>query len=160
MTALGATLAVGQGAPTAFQASLTGDQEVPAVDTDALGEVTFRIGKRPGASPAEDVLDHTLVVARITNVVAAHIHCAPEDVNGPVGVTLFLGAPVARSGTLSQGIILAPDAANGCGWADVSDIIDAMISGDTYVNVHTLQNLGGEIRGQIVRIFCYVFSCL
>ena len=108
------------------------------------------IEKRPGASPAEDVLDHTLVVARIANVVAAHIHCAPENANGPVGVTLFAGSPVTRSGVLSQGIILEPDAANGCVWSDVADIISEMISGDTYVNVHTLLNLAGEIRGQIV----------
>jgi hypothetical protein len=28
-------------------------------------------------------------------------------------------------------------------------VIDALDSGDTYVNVHTLQSLPGEIRGQV-----------
>ncbi len=51
--------------------------------------------------------------------------------------------------TLAQGPILAPDPNNGCGWRDVIDIIDALESGDTYVNVHTLQSLPGEIRGQV-----------
>ena len=51
--------------------------------------------------------------------------------------------------TLAQGPILAPDTNNGCGWLDVADVIDALGSGDTYVNVHTLQSLPGEIRGQV-----------
>jgi hypothetical protein len=53
------------------------------------------------------------------------------------------------SGTLAQGPILAPDTNNACGWLDLADVIDALDSGDTYVNVHTLQNLPGEIRGQV-----------
>ena len=94
-------------------------------------------------------VSQTVVIARAQNVVAAHIHCAPEGVNGPVGVTLFLGAPVSMAGVLTRGPILAVDAGNLCGWLDLDDLIDAMESGDTYVNVHTLQNVGGEIRGQL-----------
>ena len=41
------------------------------------------------------------------------------------------------------------DSGNGCGWADLADLVAAMASGDTYVNVHTLANLPGEIRGQL-----------
>ena len=62
---------------------------------------------------------------------------------------MFLGAPVSANGILAQGPIAAPDAANGCGWADLNDVIAALDSGDTYVNVHTLAILSGEIRGQI-----------
>ena len=80
---------------------------------------------------------------------AAHIHCAPTGVNGPIGVTLFSGAPVSVNGTLAQGPILAPDLGNGCGWLDVDDVIDDLGMGNTYINVHTLQNLAGEIRGQV-----------
>ncbi len=98
---------------------------------------------------AGDDLSYKLNVATITNIVAAHIHCGAAEENGPVGVTLFLGAPVSVNGTLAQGPILAPDPNNGCGWLDLDDVIDALESGDTYVNVHTLQSLGGEIRGQV-----------
>ena len=124
-----------------FVASLKGRTEVPPFDTNAQGTALVKV--RSGA------VSYKLIVANIEDVVAAHIHCAPAGVNGPVGVTLFLGAPVAINGILAQGPILAPDAINGCGWADLDDVIDALKSGETYVNVHTLQKLSGEIRGQL-----------
>ena len=122
-------------------AHLSGGEEVPPVDTSAVGQAIFKV--------RGDTLEYKLILANIADVVAAHIHCAPFGVNGPVGVTLFAGAPVSKSGILAQGPILAPDGGNVCGWADVADVIDALLSGDTYVNVHTLANLGGEVRGQI-----------
>ena len=48
-----------------------------------------------------------------------------------------------------RGAIDAPDSENLCGWLDLDDVIDALANGDTYVNVHTLQSLSGEIRGQL-----------
>ena len=53
----------------------------------------------------------------------------------------------------------APDPGNGCGWIDLDDVVTALESGDTYVNVHTNDGVeppntgpgdfpGGEIRGQ------------
>jgi len=124
-----------------FTGHLDGAGQVPPFDTQGQGQ--FIAKSRPGD------LEYKLIVANLSNIVAAHIHCAPAGVNGPVGVTLFLGAPVAVNGILAQGPILAPDANNACGWLDVDDIIDALESGDTYVNVHTLQSLPGEIRGQL-----------
>ena len=124
-----------------FTAHLSGASQVPPADSQAQGQF---IGKLRG-----DELSYKLIVANIVNVVAAHIHCGPVGVNGPVGVTLFGGAPVSKSGTLAEGPILAPDLRNGCGWTDVDDVIDALESGDTYINVHTLQHLSGEIRGQV-----------
>ena len=137
---VGTALAKGDPAG-AFTAHLTGDQEVPPVETAALGQAVVRVNRNG--------VGHTLTVAAIENVVAAHIHCAPEGMNGPVGVTLFQGSPVTKSGILSSGAILAVDPGNGCGWADLDDLVDAIRSGDTYVNVHTLGNLPGEIRGQL-----------
>ena len=124
-----------------FTAHLNGAGQVPPFDTPAQGQ--FIAKERRGD------LSYKLIVANLQSIVAAHIHCGVEGVNGPVGVTLFLGSPVAVNGILAQGPILAPDAGNFCGWADVDDVIDALESGDTYVNVHTLQSLPGEIRGQV-----------
>ena len=122
-------------------AHLDGASQVPPFDTLAQGEFIARL--RNGG------LSYKLIVANLMNIVAAHIHCAGEGVNGNVGVTLFGGAPVTVSGILAQGPILAPDENNLCGWLDIDDVIDALESGDTYINVHTLQSLGGEIRGQV-----------
>jgi hypothetical protein len=139
-----------------FVATLSGDQEVPARDTQAVGVATFKL-RDDGTA-----LRFKVNVANIDNVFAAHIHCGAVGVNGPVGVTLFMGAPAgsAVNGTLAQGTITAPDAGNGCGWVDLAAVLAAMDSGDTYVNVHTDDGVappntgpgdfpGGEIRGQV-----------
>jgi hypothetical protein len=139
-----------------FVATLSGDQEVPARDTQARGVATFKL--REGGT----ALGFKVNVANIDNVFAAHIHCGAVGVNGPVGVTLFMGSPAggAVNGTLAAGTITAPDAGNGCGWADLAAVLAAMGSDATYVNVHTNDGVeppnsgpgdfpGGEIRGQV-----------
>jgi CHRD domain len=139
-----------------FVATLSGGQEVPARDTQARGVATFKL------SADGTALAFKLNVANIDNVVAAHIHCGAVGVNGPVGVTLFVGAPGGGrvSGTLAEGTITAPDAGNGCGWTDLAAVLAAIASGATYVNVHTNDGVdppntgpgdfpGGEIRGQV-----------
>jgi CHRD domain len=139
-----------------FVATLSGDEEVPARDTQAVGVAKFKL-REDGAA-----LEFKVNVANIQNAFAAHIHCGAAGVNGPVGVTLFVGAPAAGrvNGTLAEGTITAPDPGNGCGWTDLAAVLAAMGSGATYVNVHTNDGVappntgpgdfpGGEIRGQI-----------
>lgn len=126
-----------------FRTHLSGDEEVPPVDTHGQGQAIFKVSK------AGDQIDYKLNVANLEDIFAAHIHCAPLGFNGPIGVTLFSGSPTTINGTLAQGPILAPDGGNACGWVDLTDIIDAIRTGDAYVNVHTVVNASGEIRGQI-----------
>jgi hypothetical protein len=139
-----------------FVATLSGGQEVPARDTQAVGVAKFKLGEDGTA------LEFKLNIANIDNVVMAHIHCGAVGVNGPVGVTLFMGMPGggAFQGTLAEGTITAPDPGNACGWTDLAAVLAAIHSGDTYVNVHTNDGVappntgpgdfpGGEIRGQI-----------
>ena len=126
-----------------WQAHLDGDAEVPPVETNAQGQAKLQF------SSEASQIEFSLIVANIDDVVAAHIHCAPEGVNGPVGVTLFSGGPVSPNGTLAEGTITAPDAGNGCNWMDIDDILTALDNGYGYVNVHTLAHPSGEIRGQL-----------
>jgi hypothetical protein len=139
-----------------FAAPLSGREEVPARDTNARGVATFKL------SGDGTELGYKVNVANIENVFAAHIHCGAVGVNGPVGVTLFMGTPGGGriDGTLAEGTITAPDPGNGCGWADLDAVLAAIASGNTYVNVHTNDGVaptntgpgdfpGGEIRGQI-----------
>ena len=88
-------------------------------------------------------------MANIDRVVASHIHCAPEGVNGPVGVTRFLGGPATVNGVLASGSVAEPDAGNACGWTTLEDVLSAAKSGSAYVNVHTIPFPPGEIRGQL-----------
>lgn len=126
-----------------FRAHLSGDEEVPPVETNAQGQATFRF------DDAVSELDYRLNVANIEDVTAAHIHCAPDGVNGPVGVTLFSGDPVSPDGILAEGTVTEPDADNGCGWSSLEDVLNAIQASEAYVNVHTLAHPAGEIRGQI-----------
>jgi hypothetical protein len=72
-----------------------------------------------------------------------------------------MGVPASGpvNGVLAAGTVTAPDPGNGCGWLDLDDVVTALESGDTYVNVHTNDGVeppntgpgdfpGGEIRGQ------------
>jgi hypothetical protein len=142
--------------PSNFTALLSGDQEVPPHTTSATGQVTFQLRD-------ETQLDFTLNMRDIKNFVAAHIHCAPTGENGAVGATLFGPMPPGIGSVdifTVQATITAPDAENGCGWADVAAVVEAMRNGNAYVNVHTDDGddppdtgpgdfPGGEIRGQI-----------
>jgi hypothetical protein len=139
-----------------FTAQLGGDQEVPLRTTDATGQATFQLRD-------ETQLDFTLNLVDVKNFVAVHIHCAPAGENGAVGATLFGPVtPGERSVDITsvQGVITAPDTGDGCEWADLAALLEAMRNGNTYVNVHTDDGVdpadtgagdfpGGEIRGQI-----------
>ena len=154
--AFGAVSSAASAQPTTFRVVLSGADEVPARDTGARGVAIFRL------DAAGTELGLRLVVANIENVFAAHIHCGAVGVNGPIGVTLFMGSPGGgrTDGVLATGSVTAPDPGNGCGWADLDAVIAALESGNAYVNVHTNDGVapidtgpgdfpGGEIRGQV-----------
>ncbi len=135
-------------ADSAFEANatLTGSQEVPPVATAMTGNVDVEINS---------TLRFALRVRNNTNdVFAAHIHCAPPGVNGPIGITLFMGSFTAERGLVARGRVTAPDDPNGCGWTSIADVAAAIQSGNAYANVHTTAASGGvpsgEIRGNLV----------
>jgi CHRD domain len=124
-----------------FEAELSGSAERPTpVVTEGVGEAKFAFG--------ETSVEFELKWDDLTTpAFAAHIHCGSAEEAGPVGVTLFSG-PMDSEGEV-QGTFSAPDPGNRCGWEDLADVLDAMQTGDAYVNIHTTQHRGGEIRGQI-----------
>ena len=141
-----------------YSARLSGAEEVPPRPTKATGTALFQLNEEGTA------LSYSVNVTNIRNVFAAHIHCGAKRVNGPVGVTLFMGTPGGGEfdGILAEGTITAPDPGNACGWTDLAAVVAAMNSGNTYVNVHTNDGVaptntgprdfpGGEIRGQITQ---------
>ena len=133
-----------------FVAPLDGGQEVPPVDTNGSGVAKFQLS-RDGTE-----LGFKLIVANTQDVTQAHIHCGAAGVDGPVVAFLYGGPTVSPNGILSQGTLTAGDviaaaSSTACpgGVADFAALIAKMASGDAYVNVHTVNNPGGEIRGQI-----------
>lgn len=132
-----------------FVAPLSGDQEVTPVETNATGLAKFKLNK------AGDALSFKLNVANIEDVIGAHIHRGAPGMNGPVVACLtdpcfFPGDPVTVNGTLAEGTVMASDVTGPLA-GNFDALIEAMRSGNTYVNVHTIANPSGEIRGQIVR---------
>ena len=127
-----------------FVAHLDQNENVPvaAVETHATGQAVIK-------ERGDGELSFRVLVAGLQNAFASHIHCGAVGVEGPVGVTLFLSAPIDVNGVLSEGSIAQPDSGNACDWSDNFDVIDAISAGNAYINVHTLQNPPGEIRGQL-----------
>ena len=139
---------------TVWVAIMRGASETPPRDTPARGVALFH--------PNDGSVDYIIIVARISNVFAAHIHCGAPGVAGPVGVTLFMGTPASGPvhGVLVRSSFSAPDPGNACGWTTVADVAAAVASGNAYVNVHTNDGVappntgpgdfpGGEIRGAL-----------
>jgi hypothetical protein len=132
--------------PSTFHAILEGDEEVPPVDSDAQGAAIFR------TSNDGTELNYTLIVANIEDVTAAHIHLAPRGENGDIVAFLFDPAePIEgrTNGVLAEGTITSEDLVGPLAEATLSELIDEMEAGNTYVNVHTVEHPSGEIRGQI-----------
>jgi hypothetical protein len=124
-----------------FEAELSGAAERPTpVVTEGEGEAKF---ETDGTSVAFELKWKDLS----TPATAAHIHCGGAEQSGPVGVTLFAG-PMGTKGEV-HGTFTAPDPGNACGWDDLADVLAAMADGTAYVNIHTRQHGGGEIRGQV-----------
>lgn len=149
MLVMGAFPALGAGNSTNFGAHLSGDEEVPAVDTNAQGQALFKMSK-DGES-----IRYKLIVANIEDVLMAHIHLAPPGSNGAIVVWLYpsgpppLLIPGRTGGILAEGVITADDLVGELAGQSLDALIAEFESDNAYVNVHTSQNMGGEVRGQI-----------
>lgn len=132
-----------------FTAHLRGGEEVPAVETLAQGQAHFRL------SAGGDAIDYKLIVANIEDVFMSHIHLEAVGANGPIVVWLYPPAPPPQpipgrfDGVLAEGTFTAADLMGPLAGMSLADLVAEMRAGNTYVNVHTTANPGGEVRGQI-----------
>ena len=140
-----------------FSAVLTGDNEVPPVNTDTTGKIKLF------ANPQQSTLDYQLSISDLNGVVTgAHIHKGSLGTNGPVVATLktgntFAGASASTSGTDGggststsvSGTITSADLKGPLAGKQITDLIRLIEDGKAYVNVHTDQNSNGKIRGQL-----------
>ncbi|HZK78459.1 MAG TPA: CHRD domain-containing protein, partial [Gemmatimonadaceae bacterium] len=81
-------------------------------------------------------------------VTMAHIHNGAVGVAGPVVVTLFApGTPTGTiNGVLVSGSLTSTNLPSG---VTLESLKALLLSGNAYINVHTVANPGGEIRGQL-----------
>jgi len=151
--ALAFAISAAYGDELKFQARLSGAEEVPPVDTDTSGRATIEFNEDFSA------VEFQLRVSDGERVTQAHIHCAPSGVNGPIVAFLAgfhsLGWDVdgkwVDNATLTDDNIIPPPAVSTCPHtvANLADLFAAMAAGDTYVNVHSVDNPGGVVRGQV-----------
>jgi CHRD domain/Secretion system C-terminal sorting domain len=110
-------------------ANLCSGQEVAANTSTAIGAAAISVNRNKTDVSVE------LVTNGLTgNASAGHIHKGLKGANGAVyvGFSNILG-------NMHSGIYTLPTTGGG----------DSIVDGQTYVNVHTTANTGGEIRGQI-----------
>lgn len=129
MTAMGATLVLSAGLALAAAPPLrlTGDQESPPVVSSASATSNITV--------AADKSVHGAVSTSGIAGTAAHIHAGEPGKNGP---------PV---------VILAKTSDNVCSVPDGAKLTDEQYAsykaGNLYVNVHSADHKGGEIRAQL-----------
>ena len=120
-----------------FIANLNGSNEVPATSSSATGSLIAILSK------GQKSLTFSLQTQGLQNIIAAHFHHARQGVTGPVVKTININH---QTGTAS-GVWTSTDAQ-----PLTPELVQALLNGDIYVNVHTLQFPGGEIRGQLFQV--------
>jgi len=153
-----ATASAGPSSPTSssdkiFSARLTGDKEVPPVDTDATARI------RLISNSQQDALDYRISVSNLNGIVTgAHIHRGSAGTNGPIVANLNIGGTFASASagdggattsTSTGGTITSSDLKGPLAGKQISDLIKLIEGGQAYANVHTRQHPNGEIRGQL-----------
>ena len=114
-----------------FEANLQGAQEVPAVNSTATGYARVFIDEATGT------LRFTVVFSGLSsNQTASHIH-APGAIGVSTAVAINFGAVGGTSGTISGTTTVTP--------TQLAQIRAHL----GYVNVHSTNFPGGEIRGQL-----------
>lgn len=116
-----------------FAARMNGNQEVPAVTTNALGLGTFYLNN------TRDTLCFDMTATGLSGAITGiHIHDGAAGQNGPVLIDMM---PFLTGNRLKGSFT---------GATLTSSLVEKMFAGELYLNVHTAANANGEIRGQIV----------
>lgn len=128
-----------------FFAKLRGRNEVPPVETDARGQAFFKLSRD------ELSLKFKLELFDIENVVVAHLHLGAKGANGPVVAFLFgpITNPVSIECATFTGMITQEDLVGPLAGQTLDALVNEIIAGNIYINVHTVQQPNGEIRGQL-----------
>ncbi|MCE7040524.1 CHRD domain-containing protein [Dyadobacter sp. CY312] len=114
---------------------ISADQEVPAKNSTGSGSADVYYNK------VTHMLTFTMTWQNISDIpTGAHIHGpAARGANAGIKYDFFSAFPKTASGTFSSEVLV-----------DGSKIDEAqLLAGMYYFNIHTKNNPGGEIRGQI-----------
>jgi hypothetical protein len=134
--------------PVTYTAALSAANEIRTtpITSTATGLATFSLR-------GNDSLDFVVTVTGLTGpATLSHIHVGNATQNGAVvnGFTINSGI---ITGTVASGTIVLSKLVAGTPAGQISgDSLRVLLdNGNGYVNVHTSQNPGGEVRGQIAK---------
>jgi CHRD domain-containing protein len=144
-----ATLAAAPASAQTFTltATLLGSNETPApgLNTGAFGNATVTVDM--GARTVSWVVD---VFNLPSGVTAGHIHVGAPGTPGPTVVNFVVPSPASNDFRVAGSMrdtefTLRPDQ----GIRSSDDMFQAILGGNSYVNIHSQVNAGGEVRGQL-----------
>jgi len=155
--------ALGNGGSSKLRVTLSGYQEVSttgSISSGGAAQFKARIRGEPGTMDRRIVWELSYNAGFTTVVNQAHIHFGQRHTNGgisiflctnlangPAGTQLCPAAPATISGEARAADVIGP-AAQGIVATEIEEVIAAIRAGVAYVNIHTGQFPGGEIRGQ------------
>ena len=131
-----------------FTAQMSGANETPGVLTGAYANATVTLDL--GTQTVSWVIDVFNMPSGTNN---AHFHVGGPGLAGPTVVNVAFPAGVSNDYRLSG----SATAANLLVRADQGirsweDFLQALVGGQTYLNIHSVNFPGGEIRGQVLRV--------
>ena len=131
-------------------ATLSGNQETPApgVLTGAFGTATVTVDL--GTQTVTWSIDVFNMPSGTNN---AHFHVGGPGVAGPTVVNIAFPPGISNDFNLSgsataTNLLVRADQ----GIRSWEDFLQALVGGQTYLNIHSAVNPGGEIRGQVLRV--------
>ena len=133
------TIGIQTGPPT-VSTTLSGANEVPSpVVSPGTGTASVTVG--------DAGINFTLSTSGLLNITSTHLHLGTSGTNGPVLFTLA-GQNVAN---VPNGLLTAADLTlqPTQGINTFADAVNAILSGNTYVQMHTTTVPAGALRGQL-----------
>jgi hypothetical protein len=127
--------------PAPLVVELSGDQQVPPVATDGSGTSTIFIDE----AAQEIRVDTTIEGIEPTQILFAHFHLGGSGEVGGIVANLLTSSP---SSPMFSSLVTPADVIPLGDVTDFDSLVEAIRAGRTYVNVHTISNPLGELRGQ------------
>lgn len=129
-------------------ATLSGSGETPApgLNTGAFGSATVVVDL------SARTVTYTVQVFNLpSGVTASHIHVGSAGTAGPVVVNFAPPTSASNDFTFTGVVLDTAFALNpNLGIRSADDMFQAILGGNSYVNVHSTVNPGGEVRGQLI----------
>jgi hypothetical protein len=137
-----------------FRGDASAAQEVQDPPVESEGSGTGRFTFERDLSELDARVD---VEGLVSDVAAAHLHCAPAGVNGPIVVDLLPTTGVMDGRIVddvfdNEDVIIEEDCLDLCGFEinNIASLRQAAADACLYLNVHTDDFPDGEVRGQLL----------